>query len=223
MMCATLITLVLAVSAVDEAQALESAGDDRGAAAVLDKAVSADPRWAIGRVELGRLQLKLGEAESAAAHLDVARSLAPENPRAHYLYALAADELGRRREARGALEVALRLREGYADAQVRLASVLFAEEDFAGAARTLRPYVTAHPEANGARLQLADALERSGDRKAAEHELRLLLQHPTLKQLAGRRLIALLDAAGKSAEAEKVRAQIDPPKRQLRDLKPSRK
>lgn len=222
-MCATLITLVLAVSAVDEAQALESAGDDRGAAALLDKAVAADPRWAIGRVELGRLQLKLGDTESAAAHLDVARSLAPENPRAHYLYALAADELGRRREARAALEVALMLREGYADAQVRLASVLFAEGDFAGAASTLRPYVAAHPEANGARLQLADSLERSGDRKAAEHELRALLQHPTLKQLAGRRLIALLDAAGKRAEAEKVRAQIDPPKRQLRDLKPSRK
>lgn len=220
-MWAALMTLVLA-SAIEDAQALESAGDDRGATNVLEKAVAADPRWAIGRVELGRLQLKLGETEYAWVHLDIARTLAPENPRAHYLYALASDELGRRRDARTALEVALSLREGYADAQVRLASVLFAEEDFAGAAATLKPYVAKHPEANGARLQLADALERSGDRKGAEHELRALLAHPTLKQLAGRRLVALLEAEGKHAEAEKVRLLIDPPKRQLRDLKPSR-
>ncbi|MBL8912634.1 MAG: hypothetical protein JNM17_18215 [Archangium sp.] len=221
-MWATLITVVLA-SAIDDAQALESNGDDRGATVLLEKAVFADPRWAIGRVELGRMQLKLGETEYAWLHLDIARTLAPENPRAHYLYALASDELGHRRDARAALELALSLRDGYADAQVRLASVLFAEADFAGAAATLKPYVAKHPEANGARLQLADALERSGDKKGAEHELRSLLSHPTLKQLAGRRLVALLDSEGKHAESEKIKALIDPPKRQLRDLKPSRK
>lgn len=217
------ITAAIAATPIEQAQALEAAGDDRGATKVLDQAVTSDPRWAIGRVELGRLELKLGEAESAWVHLDIARSLAPENPRAHYLFALASDDLGHRREARGALEVALALREGYADAQVRLASVLFAEGDFARAAATLKPYLAKHPEANGARLQLADALERSGDRKGAERELRQLLSHPSLKQLAGRRLVALLESAGKSAEAEKVRQQIDPPKRQLRELKPSRR
>ncbi|MFT3708255.1 MAG: tetratricopeptide repeat protein [Archangium sp.] len=215
--------LLLLATPLEDAQALEANGDDRGATTVLEKAVVADPRWAIGRVELGRLQLKLGETDFALQHLDIARSLAPENPRAHYLFALAADDAGRRNEARGALEVALTLREGYSDAQQRLANVLAAEGDYAGAARLLKPYVAAHPEANGARLQLADALERSGEAKAAEHELRALLTNPALKQLAGRRLIALLDQEGKSAEAEKVRQLIDPPKRQLRELKPSRK
>lgn len=213
---------VLAVTPLEQAQALEDRGDDAGALGVLQRAVDADPKWALGRVELGRLQLKQGVAEAALHHLDVARSLMPENPRAHYLFALAADEAGQRNQSRHALEVALALREGYADAQARLASVLFAEGDFRGAAAALRPYIAAHPDANGARLQFADALERAGDRAGAEKELRALMQHAPIKPLAGRRLVELLEAEGRGAEAGKVRAQLDPPKRQLRELQPSR-
>lgn len=213
---------ILAATPLEQAQALEQGGDDPAAIAVLETAVQEEPRWAIGRVELGRLELKQGAAETALQHLDIARSLASENPRAHYLFALAAGELGQRNQSRRALEVALALREGFADAQVRLASVLAAEGDHRGAARTLRPYLLAHPEANGARLQFAEALERSGDRAAAEQELRSLLQVAALKVLAGRRLLALLDADGRTAEAAKVRQAMDPPRRPLRELKPSR-
>lgn len=214
--------IVLSATPLEQAQALEQGGDDAAAIALLERSVKADPRWAMGRVELGRLQLKQGDSAAALQHLDIARTLASENPRAHYLYALAADEVGQRTECRHALEVALALREGYADAQARLAGVLTAEGDHAAAARTLRPYVAAHPEANGARLQLAEALDRSGDRAAAERELRSLLLVPALKVLAGRRLVALLDAEGRASEAAKVRQAIDPPRRQLRELKPSR-
>jgi Flp pilus assembly protein TadD len=212
---------VLAATPLEQAQALEASGDDRAAVSTLERAVFSDPAWGMGRVELGRLQLKLGDSEFAFNHLDIARSLSPENPRAHYLYALAAAETGRRTESRRSLEVSLTLREGYADAQVRLASLLFAEGDYARAASTLKPYVAAHADATGARLQLADALERSGDKKAAEHELRTLFEKPAVRQLAGRRLIALLDSEGRGADADKIRHLIDPPRRQLRDLKPS--
>lgn len=217
--------LVLLISAtpIEQAQALEERGDDGAALALLEKAVATDPKWAIGRVELGRLQLKRGAADFALQHLDVARSLAPENPRAHYLFALAADEAGRRNESRHALEVALSLREGYADAQVRLASVLFADGEFRRAAEALKPYVAAHPEANGARLQYADALERAGDKTAAERELRALMQVAPVKALAGRRLVALLETSGRQGDAEKVKQQIDPPRRQLRELQPSKR
>ena len=213
---------ILAATPLEQAQALEQGGDDAAAIVILEAAVKADPRWAMGRVELGRLQLKQGATGAALEELDIARSLASENPRAHYLYALAADEAGHRNESRRALEVALALREGYADALVRLASVLSAEGEYAGAAKALRSYLLAHPEANGARLQLAEALERSGERAGAEKELRSLLQVAALKVLAGRRLVALLDADGRKAEAAKVREAIDPPHRQLRELKPSR-
>ena len=213
--------LILAASPLEQAQSLEQNGDDGAALALLQIAVAGDPRWAMARVELGRLQLKQGASEQAFEQLDIARSLAPENPRAHYLFALAADEAGRRNESRRALEVALVLREGYADAQVRLAGVLSAEGDDAGAARLLRPYVAAHPEANGARLQFAEALVRSGDAAGAEKELRALLSVGSLKVLAGRKLLALLDSQGRSGEAQKLRQAIDPPARQWRELKPS--
>lgn len=215
--------IIVATSPLEQAQALEEQGDDAGAVRVLDRAVSGDPLWAMGRVELGRLQLKQGLTDAALVHLDVARSLAPENPRAHYLYALAADETGRRRECRRALEVALELREGYADAQVRLASVLMAEGEHAQAARLLEAYLAAHPQAVGLRLQLAEALERAGQTAAAERHLRALFQLETHKRLAGRRLAALLEAEGRTAEAAHVRERIDPPRRKLRELKPSRR
>jgi Flp pilus assembly protein TadD len=212
--------LILATSPLEQAQALEQNGDDGAAIAVLETAVKGDPRVALFRVELGRLQLKQGLAD-ALEQLDIARSLAPENPRAHYLFALAADEAGRRNESRRALEVALSLREGYADAQVRLAGVLSAEGDDKRAAEVLKPYVAAHPDASGARLQLAESLMRSGDAAGAEKELRALLHLSGLKVLAGRKLVALLDSQGRTREAHALRLTIDPPARQLRELKPS--
>lgn len=209
---------MLATAPLEQALALEQSGHDAAAIVLLEAAIRAEPRWAMGRVELGRLQLKRGASEEALHHLDTSRSLASENPRAHYLYALAADELGRRNECRRALEVALTLRDGYADAQVRLGSVLVAEGELNGAVKALRSYLDTHPDAGGARLQLADALERSADHAGAERELRALMQHPALRTLAGRRLAGLLEAQGRSLEAEKIRQAIDPPPRRLREL-----
>lgn len=204
-----------------KAQALEQGGDDGAALTVLEQAVRADPSWPMARVELGRLQLKRGDRlDAAEVHLDVARSLAPENPRAHYLYALAADERGRRGEARRSLEVAIALRDDFADARFRLAGILFAEGDFAGAAGAYQRYVAAHPEATGARLQLAAALERGGRIKEAEAELRTLAKAPASKLVATRRLADLLEREGRKAEAQQLRSAVDP-KRQLRALKPS--
>ncbi len=217
-----LLMLLLAnAGPLEHAQDLERRGDDVGALVFLESAVRADPLWAMGRVEVGRLQLKKGTTAEAYVHLDIARTLSPENPRAHYLFALAADETGHRNEARRALEVALQLRDGYSDAQMRLANLLSAEGDFASAVTLLRQYLAAHPEINGARLQLADALERSGDSAGGEKELRKLLHISALKVIAGRRLAALLQAQGRNAEADKVRQNIEPPRRQLRELKRS--
>lgn len=221
-------TLLLLAAAADgalqQAQALEAAGDDAGAAQVLERAVTADPTWAMARLELGRLELKLGlHVDAALVHLDVARSLAPENPRAHYLFALAADEQGARRAARQALEVALALRDDYSDARYRLAGLLFAEGDYPRAVAAYHVYVSNHPEATGAQLQLAAALERAGQEVDAAKTLRALMQVPAMRVLAGRRLADLLERQGRKAEAAKLRVAIDPPKKSLRQLKPSRR
>lgn len=215
--------LVLGASPLEQAQALEQRGDDAEAVRVLEAAVRDQPAWSIGRIELGRLELKRGEPEQALQQLDIARSLALENPRAHYLFALAAFDLGRAREGRGALEVALALRPDYADAQLKLGSTLLAEGDAAGAVQLLGRYAQAHPDANGARLQYAEALERSGELKRAEKELKNLFGVPALRQLAGRRLMALYEATNRHAEAVKLDNELTPDKRQMRELKPSRR
>lgn len=216
------IVLVLSATPLERAQAFEADGNDGKAISELMSAIAAEPKWSLGRVELGRLQLKQGNADAAMVHLDVARTLTPENPRAHYLFALAADDAGRRNEARRSLEVALSLRDDYADAQARLGNILLVDGEFDRAADLLGRYAAAHPESNGARLQYAEALERAGRAKEAEAQLRALLDMPQIKTIAGRRLIALLDTQGRTSDAEKVRHKIDPPKRQLRELKPSR-
>jgi uncharacterized protein (TIGR02996 family) len=218
-----LLVLVLAATPLEIAQEWETRGDDGKAIAELTVAVTKDPAWSIGRVELGRLQLKQGLSDTALENLDIARTLAPENPRAHYLFALAASDAGRHNEARRALEVALALREDYPDAQLRLANVLMGDREFVPAATLLAKYVTAHADDGGARLQYADALAKSGQPKPAEAQLRALLDKPNLRVLAGRRLAALLDAQGRRADAEAVRKKIDPPKKQLRELQPSRR
>lgn len=216
-----LLVLVLAATPLEIAQEWETRGDDGKAIAELTAAVTRDPGWSIGRVELGRLQLKQGLSDVALEHLDIARTLSAENPRAHYLFALAASDAGRTNEARRALELSLTLRADYADAQLRLANVLMAEGEFAPAAALLSKYVAAHGEDGGAKLQYAEALSRSGQHKAAEAQLRALLDKPNLKVLAGRRLVALLEAQGRAHDAEAVRKKVDPPKKPLRELKPS--
>lgn len=210
--------------ALDQARVQEDQGQPLAALATLEQAVAADPRWVLARLELGRLALAQGvKTEAALHHLDVARSLSPENPRAHYLFALAADEQGLRGQARRALEVALLLRPDYGDAGYRLAGLLVGEGRFADAAALLSRYLATHPEATGARSQLASALERAGDLKGAERELRELLKVPGQRLLAGRRLADLLERSGRKAEAAKLRASLEPPRRQLRELKPSRR
>jgi tetratricopeptide (TPR) repeat protein len=210
--------------ALQQAQALEAADDVAAAVAVLERAVAADPSWAMARLELGRLALKRGvRTDAGFEHLDIARSLAPENPRVHYLFALAADERGARRVARHALEVALALRSDYADAQFRLGGLAFADGEFAQAVTAWSAYLDQHPEATGTQLQLAVALERSGRAADAEQALRGLLKVPAARVIAGRRLAELLERRGRAGEAAQVRQSVEPPRRELRPLQPSQR
>lgn len=206
--------------ALESALALEQQGRDQDALVALDAIVKQSPGEMMPRLEDARLRLKLGKGlDLAEAHLEAVRSRVPENPRAHYLWALLCDEKGRHQEARRALEVALALRPDYADARYRLAGLLFADSDFPGAAAAYTAYVTAHPEATGARLQLASALERAGKPHDAESELRRLSKAGN--PLAAQRLAELLEREGKKTEAASVRRTVDPPRKVMRELKPS--
>lgn len=190
--------------------------------AALDKRVSADPASALARLDAAQQRLLIGEElDRAMFDVDVARSLLPENPRAHFLFGQLMEEKGDKPAARASYETALGLRDDYDEARFRLAGLLFQGGAFAEAALAYGRYVKAHPEASGARLQHAVSLEKAGDVHAAEKELKSLYADAKTRELGGRKLLELYERHGREREATKLRAAVEPPKRKLRDLKPS--
>jgi tetratricopeptide (TPR) repeat protein len=219
-----LVALMLATTPFEAkltaALALEQEGQGSAALEQLEALVAADPTSELARLETARLGLKVGvNANRAYWHAEIARSLVPENPRAHYVCALALDEAGDRQSAILALEVALALRSDYPDARFRLAGLLSAERRWPEAVVMWRSL--AKPDAPGARLQLALALEGAGEFKAAEAELKALTRVEVVRLAATRTLVALLERRGKRADAASWRKSLERPVRELRPLKPS--
>ena len=197
----------------------EGRGDDAAALSAIDALVREMPTWELPRLEAARLRLKTGLRVDLAEHdADVARSLAPENPRAHYLFALAADDQGHRIEARKALETALTYRADYGEAQTRLGGLLSAEGDYVAAAKIYQAYVSKNAADVGANVQLALALEKSGDAAHGESTLRNLSKVPAARPVALRTLAAMLERNGRSKEADQVRESLDGPKKKMREL-----
>lgn len=206
---------------LQQALALEASNETQCLAA-LDALVAAYPGWILPRLEDARLRLKRGEGlELAEAHLEAARSFNPENARGHYLWGMLMEERRDAPAAVAAYEVALALRSDYDDARFRLAGLQFARGDFKAAAGSYKLYVKGHPEAVGARVQFALALERAASPKEAEAELKKLFDSAATRQLGGRKLAEFYERTGHAGQAAKVRAAIEPPARKLRELQRS--
>lgn len=207
-----LVSLLLAALSSEDAAALKA----------LDQQIAKAPTSALPRIDASDLRIKNGEElDRALLDLDVARSLLPENARAHFLFGQLMEERGDTTQARRSYGTALGLRDDYDDARFRLAGLLFREAAFAEAAQAYARYVKGHAEAVGARVQLALALEKSGDKAGAEKELKALYADPKSHELGGRKLAELYEREGRAKDAAKVRSAVEPPKRKLRDLKPS--
>lgn len=207
---------------LEAALELERRGEVSNALEVMEQTVTLDPTWQLARLEAARLRLKVGTAlELAGWHADIARSLAPENARAHYLFALTEDEAGRRESAMRSLEVALVLRPDFAEAQLRLAGLLSAAGNFEHAVPLWKAIVAKDAADLSSRLQLAAALQGQGATAAAEKELRALIAKPLVRVPATRRLIDLLSKAGRTEEAHRLAKSLEAPTRVLRPLKPS--
>ena len=213
-----------ALAAAPDAARLKEAIDleatnETAALAALDALVKANPAWELARLEDAQLRLKRSEGlDLAEAHLETARSFAPENPRGHFLWGMLMEERQQPRRALGAYEVALALRPDYDEAQFRQAGLQFSLGDFKAALDGYRAYTGRHPEATGARLQLAAAAEQAGSPKVAEQELKKLFETPATRQLGGRRLAEFYARTGHAGAAAKVRQAIEPLARKLREL-----
>lgn len=211
--------------ALTEALAHEEAGDTAAALAGVEALVRASPTWALARLEATRLLLKSGGSlQHAAAHLDAAGALAPDNPRVHYLRGQLCEERGEPSRAMEAYEVAVLYRPSYQDARFRLGGLALARGDWLKAELHFRLLSRARPDWTQVRLQLALALERQGRPADAEVELKTLHEDQPANALVTRRLAEFYERTGRPQLALKLRKGLEePPKRKLRELKPSRR
>lgn len=224
------LVLTFALAAPDHAAALRAAlaleekGDIVAAATALARLIDKAPAYDLARIEAGRILLSQGASlDLAQAHLDAARSLAPENPRAHYLWGLLMDERHDGPEAVRAFETALLLRDDYPEARFRLAGLYFTSGLFEQSAAAWKRYAESNPGVPGPRLQLAAALERAGHPGDAEKELKKLYAGPKSRELASRALAEFYERRGRTADAARVRKDAGQNKRKLRDLLPSKR
>jgi tetratricopeptide (TPR) repeat protein len=224
------LVLLLLTAAEDPARlrdalVLEQAGNDAAAIAALDATIRAQPEWALPRIEDARIRLKSGgDLDRVELDLEAAQALAPENPRAHFLWGMLMEERGKTDEAIKALERALVFRADYDEAHARLADLYFQRQDWPNAELHYRAVVQAHPDQVPARLQLATVLEREGRTPEAESELRSLLADQPTSPLVARRLADFYDRTQRPKLAARIRGRYDPQaKRHLRALKKSRR
>ncbi len=204
---------------------LEASGQQAAALRLADLLVQEAPTSALARLEAGRLRLLQGEAlDRAELDLMVALSLSPELPRAHYLHGQLMEAQGRDDAAVNAYRLALVYREGYDEARLRLASLHFARAQWAQAEAHYRELVRRQPDEHLPRLQLAATLERQGRPEEAAAVLVQLWEGSPRSVAAGRRLLSLYEATGQAEKAKKLRRALEePPAKQMRPLKPSRR
>lgn len=211
---------------VQDALRLEQQGQEGPALQLLDAVVREQPAWEIPRLEAARIRLKQGtELDRAQLDLDVARTIAPENPRAHYLWGLLREEAHADDDALFAYREALALRPGYDDARLRLAGIYFAHGDWKDAEAQYRELSRRRPEWSQARLQLALTLDREGRVDDAIADLEALRAQDPESKVTLRRLAELYERTGRAEQARKLREELSPkrPERRLRPLRKSRR
>ncbi len=227
-----LLLLIVSSSGADkpatlqDALSLERAGNDDRALSALDALVRAEPAMVLARLEAGRIRLKLGrELDQAELDLDAARTLAPENPRAQYLWGLLQEERGNAEEALRAYGNAVTFRPSFEDARFRLAGMHFARGEWAAAEEHYRALAELRPDWTQVRLQLVSTLEQQGKMAEAERELVRIRREQPGSKLAVRRLADLYERTNRPEEARRLRAELeeDAGQRKMRPLRKSRR
>ncbi|MGA9526462.1 MAG: tetratricopeptide repeat protein [Myxococcaceae bacterium] len=227
-----LLSLIVSSSGADAPATLQSAlsferaGDDERALSALDALLREAPASVLARLEAGRIRLKLArELDQAELDLDAARALAPENPRAQYLWGMLQEERGRAEQALAAYRNAVSFRPTFEDARFRLAGLHFARGEWTAAEEHYRALSGLRPDWTQVRLQLVSALEQQGRWADAEAELVRIRREQPGSKLVVRRLAELYERTNRPEEARRLRTELegDSGQRQMRPLRKSRK
>jgi tetratricopeptide (TPR) repeat protein len=192
--------------------ALEEQGKDAEALAEAVKLSVRSPVSAVLHREIGRVALKTGQdLDLADLHLEIARSLAPEDPEAHYLFGLLMEEQHHPKAAVEAFRTALEIRPKDIQARFHLGSACLELGDAVSAQTQFQQVKAAKPEWTAARLQLVDALEKQGLGTEIEQELLSLHQEQPHLTAVTRRLVAFYEGRGRGDLAKRYMDQSQPP------------
>ncbi len=192
-------------------EAYNAFGDGKSAREGFEKAVKLDARLAPARVNLGAVLLDAGEVGAAAKELDAAIGLLGDKDEAAYPLYLRAKIYagsGEARKAEAALERAVKLQPGFAEAWSDLGAVRQAMTDSGGAIAALRRAVELKPDDGVAQRRLG--MEYLDEGKAAEAlpHLRAAARVNPRDQGALNGLQRGLRETGQDAEADRVKAQL---------------
>ncbi len=202
--------------------ALEQSGHDEAALALAEQLCLRTPPSALPQLEAARLGLKLGkDTATIDRHLQVARYLAPDNPRVRYLAALAKEGVGEDAAARLLYLEAIWLRNGYTEARTRLVALAIRTRDWTLAEAQLRDLAALGERSAGRRLQLAHVLEEQGKLSQAEAVLVQLHRDEPKNPAVTTALADYLERHNRLTEALALRRA--PPEKKLRPLQPSRR
>jgi choline-sulfatase len=176
---------------------------------LLQKALQLNPDSPTALQELGELEFNSGEYRKAADHLDRVRKTHPDNMAAAVYEGQALDKLGDSAAARSVLEAALTQSPSQLDARLLLAHIDLKSGDRVAAEDQFEAALILDPANHVALLGLGHAYLT--DKRYADL---LELLEPRFKDGSGgvdelELLVQGYAGAGRSADAEKVRARLD--------------
>jgi arylsulfatase A-like enzyme/Tfp pilus assembly protein PilF len=190
-------------------------GHSQTARLLLEKVLQLNPDSSAALRQLGELEFKAGEYQQAADHFNSARKAHPDDASAALYAGKALDKLGDEQGARRALEVAVTASAGQLDARVLLANVDLKLGDRTAADDQFEAVLLLDPANHDALLGLAQ--EQLKEKRFTDV---VDLLGPHVKDTSVRAdLLQLLMQAyvglGRTADAEKVRAQVHASQRPL--------
>jgi choline-sulfatase len=181
-------------------------GHSQDARLLLKQVLQLNPDSSAALRQLGELEFKAGEYRNAADHFHSVRQAHPDDASAALDEGKALDKLGDAQGARSALEAAVTSSGGQLDARVLLANVDLKLSDHAAAEDQFEAVLLLDPANHDALLGLAR--EQSKEKRFTEV---VDLLGPHVKDANAELLQLLMQAymnLGRTADAEKVRAQL---------------
>jgi TolB-like protein/Flp pilus assembly protein TadD len=149
------------------------------ALAAAQRALAIDDRLSEAHAVLGHAALNFDwDWAAAAAHLQRALGLKPNNPTAHQFYAMGLASLGRTTEALAELEIARELEPTSVIIRANIGFTLYRARRYDEAIEELRNCVALAPESAYARYRLGQALQEAGQFAQALEQCEAMLQLP---------------------------------------------